>query len=170
MTSTSVRVKLSESPFDSPAELFANLAKIVSLLDEAVARDPNFVLAYCAWPARTTLFTRTGFMPVRNSAWWIIAPWRKPRCKRHDACVRTRARFIWHRRPIFNANSDPEQARIEVDLARHRLPNNAEVEQLAGRINRTQGRWDDAIRCLQRAIVLDPRDLGSRSALARPTT
>jgi tetratricopeptide (TPR) repeat protein len=52
---------------------------------------------------------------------------------------------------------DLDQARIETDFARRTLPNNAEVEFLAGRVARRQGRWDEAIRCLERAFTLDPR-------------
>ena len=158
--------EISEAPFDSTAELFANLGKIIPLLDEAITRDPNFVLAYCALAdAHDTFYSYRVYASPEQ------------RMIDHRALAETALQKARRLRPdagevhlaaayhFFKANRDPEQARIEVDLARHGLPNNAGREELAGRINRTQGRWDDAVRCLQRAIVLNPRDLGSRSTL-----
>jgi Flp pilus assembly protein TadD len=67
---------------------------------------------------------------------------------------------------FYSANDDPEQARVEIDLARRTLPNDAALEQLAGSIARRQGRWDDAVRHYQKAITLEPRDTVTRFTLA----
>lgn len=58
------------------------------------------------------------------------------------------------------------QACIEVDLARGALPNSAGVEELAGEIARSQNRWEEAIRCLERAVALEPRENVNRFTLA----
>jgi Flp pilus assembly protein TadD len=67
---------------------------------------------------------------------------------------------------FYSANDDPEQARVEIDLARRTLPNDGALEQLAGSIARRQGRWDDAVRHYQKAITLEPRDTVTRFTLA----
>ena len=59
-----------------------------------------------------------------------------------------------------------EQAQIEVDLARSALPNNAEVEEIAGEIARNQNHWEEAIRCLEKAVALEPRENVNRFTLA----
>ncbi len=158
--------EISEAPFNSTAELFANLGKIIPLLDEAVARDPNFVLAFCALAdAHDTFYSyRVYASPeqrmVDHRALAETALQKARRLRPDAGEVHLAAAFHF-----FKANRDPEQARIEIDLARHGLPNSAEREELAGRINRTQGRWDEAVRCLQRAVALNPRDLSSRGTL-----
>jgi serine/threonine-protein kinase len=55
------------------------------------------------------------------------------------------------------ANSDVEQARVEIDLARQTMPNSAALETTAGAIARRQSRWDDAVRAFERAVALEPR-------------
>src|SRR4029077_4371596 len=51
------------------------------------------------------------------------------------------------------------RARAELALAQQSLPNNPRVYYLAGRMDRSQGRWADAIRNLERACDHDPRNL-----------
>jgi tetratricopeptide (TPR) repeat protein len=55
--------------------------------------------------------------------------------------------------------SDYDRARVELALAQQSLPNNAQVYNLAGSIDRDQRRWADAIHNLERACELDPRNL-----------
>ncbi len=160
--------EISEAPFDSTTELFANLGKIIPLLDEAVTRDPNFVLAFCALAdAHDTYYSyRVYASPeqrmVDHRALAETALQKARRLRPEAGEVHLAAAFHF-----FKANRDPEQARIEVELARHGLPNSAEREELAGRINRTQGHWDEAVRCLQRAIALNPRNLGNHGTLCQ---
>src|SRR5205814_4918412 len=47
----------------------------------------------------------------------------------------------------------------ELALAQKGLPNNPRIYYLAGRIDRTEGRWAQAIHNLERASDLDPRNL-----------
>src|SRR5205085_1611481 len=62
----------------------------------------------------------------------------------------------WH---LYWGYSDYDRARAELALAQQSLPNNPRVYYLAGRMDRSQGRWADAIRNLERACDLDPRNL-----------
>src|SRR5204862_5729797 len=54
---------------------------------------------------------------------------------------------------------DYEGALAELEVAAQGLPNDARVGQLKGYIKRRQGRWDESIRDLNRAIELDPRNI-----------
>jgi tetratricopeptide (TPR) repeat protein len=53
---------------------------------------------------------------------------------------------------------DYERARGELAIARRTLPNNAEVFEYTGRIDRRQGYWTEATHNLERAVELDPRN------------
>jgi serine/threonine-protein kinase len=64
------------------------------------------------------------------------------------------------------ANGDVGQARVEIDLARQTMPNSAALETMAGTIARRQGRWDDAVRALERAVALEPRTTENLFTLA----
>ena len=66
----------------------------------------------------------------------------------------------------YYGHRDYAQALQQLDLARKALPNSVSVEFYAAAIARRQGRWDDAIAGLQRAIVLDPRQSASIDMLA----
>jgi tetratricopeptide (TPR) repeat protein len=59
-----------------------------------------------------------------------------------------------------------EEAEAQVELARRTLPNNSQVEVIAGRVARRQDRWDEALRCFERAVALEPRDVSLRNLLA----
>ncbi len=71
-----------------------------------------------------------------------------------------------HAEHCFATSRDNEPARIEVGFARRVLPNSAKVEELAGEIARRQNRWDEALRCLERATTLEPRENVNRFTLA----
>src|SRR5207248_8053487 len=56
-------------------------------------------------------------------------------------------------------SSDYDRARAELAFAQQSLPNNAQVDELAGLMDLCQRRWADAIHNLERACELDPRNL-----------
>ena len=59
--------------------------------------------------------------------------------------------------PAFTPDeSDYEMARREFEFAKRSLPNDAEIESALGRIDRDEGKWDEAITHLERAASLDP--------------
>jgi tetratricopeptide (TPR) repeat protein len=47
---------------------------------------------------------------------------------------------------------------VEIALAQRALPNNSEIFELTGYIDRRQGLWNESARSLQRALELDPRN------------
>ena len=56
--------------------------------------------------------------------------------------------------------------RSELAKAQAALPNNARIFQFLGLIDRRQGRWDEAVRNLERALDLDPRNQNILTDLA----
>jgi valyl-tRNA synthetase len=58
----------------------------------------------------------------------------------------------------YHGLRDYVQAREELATARRLLPNNAEIFTATGLIDRRQGRWDDAVKNLEKAAELDPRN------------
>ena len=47
---------------------------------------------------------------------------------------------------------------MDLEIARHATPNDAEIWDAMGAIDRRQGRWQEAIRHLEKARELDPRN------------
>jgi serine/threonine-protein kinase len=151
----------------NPAENVAMYQKKIELFDQAVARDPKFVLAYCELTQahdrvyHEKIQTSPGESGIDHRA-LAEAALEKARRIAPDA-GRVHLALAQH---FYSANDDAEQARVEIDLARQTLPNDGALEQLAGNIARRQGRWEDAVRYYQRAVTLEPRDTVSRFTLA----
>src|SRR5438477_4210828 len=130
-----------------------SLSEAVDLLNKAVARDPNFLLAYCQ-----LAFTHDGIyqdeidhtpgrLALAQSAIDSAFRLRPDSGEAHLA-------LGWHLQ-----YSEYDRARAELALAQQSLPNDPRVYELAGKIDRRQGRWADATHNLQRASELDPRNL-----------
>jgi TolB-like protein/Tfp pilus assembly protein PilF len=126
-----------------------SLSEAVDLLNKAVARDPNFFLAYCQLAFAHDLI---GDTPERlalaksaiDSAFWL----RPDSGEAHLA-------LAWH---LYWGYLDYDRARAELARAQQSLPNNPRVYELAGSMDRSQRRWVDATHNLERACELDPRN------------
>jgi tetratricopeptide (TPR) repeat protein len=64
--------------------------------------------------------------------------------------------LAWH---LYWGYSDYDRARAELALAQQSLPNNPQVYELAGSMDRSQRHWVDATHNLERGCELDPRNL-----------
>ncbi|MEP7015610.1 MAG: tetratricopeptide repeat protein [Verrucomicrobiota bacterium] len=53
---------------------------------------------------------------------------------------------------------DYDRARAELEQARRTMPNSASIAVILGAMDRRQGRWNEAVQNLNRAIELDPRN------------
>jgi serine/threonine protein kinase/TolB-like protein/Tfp pilus assembly protein PilF len=139
-----------------------NLSEAADLLDKAVARDPNFFLAYyhLAFAHDLIYQQQKDHTPARlalaKSAIDSALRLRPDSGEAHLA-------LAWH---LYWGNSEYDRARAEVALAQQRLPNNAQVFELAGLIDRRERHWADAIHNLERAGELDPRNLPYHITLA----
>jgi TolB-like protein/class 3 adenylate cyclase/Tfp pilus assembly protein PilF len=131
------------------------LLRAIRLLDEAIARDGRFALAYC-WAAI-----------AHDNLYWFDYDHAAARLELAESCVRQALQVspelgeahLAQALVFYHGHRDYAQARQHLAIARRSLPNNAEVCSLTGYIDRREGKWDDSLRNLQRAAELDPRNL-----------
>jgi TolB-like protein/Tfp pilus assembly protein PilF len=132
-----------------------NLFQAVRLLSQAIARDPDFLLAYCqlAWTHGQVYFFGFDHTAARlalvNEALERAMRLGPDRGEAHLAAAGI----------YYQCYLDYDRARAEVDLARRTLPNEPFVFALAGYIDRRQGRWKELISNLERALEIDPRNV-----------
>src|SRR4051812_46156138 len=126
-----------------------NPSEAVELLNKAVARDPNFFLAYCQLAFAHDLIGDPAHLALAKSAIDSAFRLRPDSGEAHLA-------LGYH---LFLGYSDYDRARGELALAQQSLPNNPQVYDLAGSMDRSERRWADAIANLERASELDPRNL-----------
>jgi len=140
----------SEEDSSSNNSTRSNLPEAVDLLNKAVARDPNFFLAYCQLAFAHDLIGNTpARLALAKSAIDSAFRLRPDSGEAHLA-------LAWH---LFWGYSDYDRARAELALAQQSLPNNPQIYELAGSMDRSQRRWADATHNLERACELDPRNL-----------
>jgi serine/threonine protein kinase/tetratricopeptide (TPR) repeat protein len=134
-----------------------DLFKAVQLLEQAVARDPSFLFAHCE------------LSYAHDELYWFSLDHSETRLASAETNVRAAVRlqpdlgethlaqaihFYWGYRNY-------DRAREELAQAQRTLPNNPEIFHFLGAIDRRQGRWDEAIRDLERVVDLDPRNAES---------
>jgi TolB-like protein/tRNA A-37 threonylcarbamoyl transferase component Bud32/Flp pilus assembly protein TadD len=125
-------------------------SEAVDLLNKAVARDPNFFLAYCQLAfAHDLIGDKPARLALAKSAIDSAFRLRPDSGEAHLA-------LACH---LYSGYSDYDRARAELALAQQSLPNNAQVYELAGSMDRSQRRWADATANLERACELDPLNL-----------
>jgi TolB-like protein/Flp pilus assembly protein TadD len=132
-----------------------DMGEVIRLLDQAIAYDQTFLLAYCelARAHATVYFWGVDHTPAR------VALAKAAR----DAALRlspdrgeTHLAAAW---VAYHCYRDYETALSEVAIARRGLPNDASVFSLPAYIARRQGHWDECVRNLERAVELDPRSV-----------
>src|SRR5213082_1140569 len=130
-----------------------NLPEAVELLNKAVARDPTFFLAYCQLAFLHDLI----YQEEKDDTHLALAQ------SAIDSAFRLRPdsgeAHLALTSHLFLGYQDYDRARAELALAQRSLPNNAQVYDLAGSIDRSQNRWADAIHNFERACEFDPRNL-----------
>ena len=136
------------------AQIDEKLREAVQLLDQAIARDPDFYLAYCELSAAHDYLYFFGLdhTPTRrasaDAALKAVVRLRPAAGETHLA----QANFF------YRCYLDYDHARTELALAQRALPNNSEIFELTGYMDRRQGLWSESARSLQRALELDPRN------------
>ena len=135
------------------AEQAKDYFQAVDLLNQAVARDPGFLLAYCRLAeAHDELYYRefdhtANRLALAKAA--IDAAFRlKPNSGEAHLALAVH---------LYRGYFDYDRARDELAIALRTLPNNARIFEWSGYIDRRQGHWQDAVRDFERAMELDPR-------------
>jgi TolB-like protein/class 3 adenylate cyclase/Tfp pilus assembly protein PilF len=137
------------------ARLKENLLEAARLLDQVIARDPTFFLAYCRLAEVHDLiyFFGSDHTPARlalaNTAIQTALRLRPDSGEAHLALAEH----------LYRGYRDHEHALAELVLARRALPNDPLVLELTGFITRRQSRWEESTADLKRALELDPRNL-----------
>jgi tetratricopeptide (TPR) repeat protein len=138
------------------------LPQAARLLDEAVARDPHFLLAWCRLSRVHGLMYWQGHdhtparLQLANSAVQTALRLQPEAGEAHLAL----ADYYYH------GFRDYDRAQDELAIARRTLPNNAEIFEYTAYINRRQGHWEEATRNLERALELDPRNFYTLQQMA----
>jgi TolB-like protein/Flp pilus assembly protein TadD len=132
----------------------ANLLEAADLLNQAVARDPSFFKAYCqlAHTHDRIYFLGYDHTPARLALaeTAIQSAFRL----RPDAAEAHLARA----QNLYRGYLNYDAALAELEIAGQTLPNDPGVFELKGYIQRRQGKQEEAVRSLERAIDLDPRN------------
>ena len=143
-----------------------NGEKALPLLEQALARDPQFALAHY-------LTSR-----VHGELFWFgydKSPARIAKAKEAaETALRLRpdlgeghlALAFYH----YYSSRDYESAIRELTLAQRALPNESDVASALGMIERRRGRWEESILHLERARQLDPRNISALWNLSETLT
>jgi serine/threonine-protein kinase len=129
--------------------------QVTRLLDQAVARDPTFLLAQCELARAHGYiyfegFDRTpGRVGLAKAALTKAVELAPDRGEPHLAAA-------W---VAYYCHRDYETALSELAIAQRRLPNDPSVFELPGYIARRQGDWKRCISNMERACEVDPRNL-----------
>jgi len=131
-----------------------SFVQAISLLEEAVRRDPNFLLAYCLLCEANLDLYWQGFDHTPERRERANAALRQAERIQPDAGEVHMQKGVY----AYHGFRDYERARTEFELARRTLPNDARLYSYLGSVDRRQGRWEDAVRDFNRATELDPRN------------
>jgi len=150
-----VRAEALRADTSFSSRLRENLLEATHLLDQAIARDPTFFLAYCRLAEAHDLiyFFGSDHTPSRlalaHAAIQAALRLRPDSGEAHLALAEH----------LYRGYRDWQRALAELTLARRALPNDPLVFELTGFIDRRQGRWEKSINDLKRALELDPRNI-----------
>src|SRR5438552_5792980 len=146
----------------SGAQSKNNLLQAVELLNQAVARDPKFLAAYCrlAFAHDVLYLSSIDHTPARLAS--------------ADAAVQTALRLqpdagethLALAQHLYSGYLDYDRAKQELAVAQRKLPNSSELFELNGLIDRRQGRWDESTRNLEKVLELDPLNFFTLSQIS----
>src|SRR6266511_2735067 len=142
--------------------LKATLLQAVDLLNQAVARDPSFVQAYCqlAHAHEQLYFLGFDHTPTRLA---LAEAAIEPAFRLRPDAGET---HLANARNLYHGHLDYGGALAELDVARQTLPNDARIFRMMGYIQRRQGRWQESTQNLERSGNLDPRNIETLQQIA----
>ena len=128
--------------------------RAIDLLNQAMTRDPSFLLAQCQLVyANANLY----FLGIDHT---------EARRALADAAVEAAFRIrrdageahLARAENLYRVHRDYDGALAELEIARRTLPNDPQIFELTGYIARRRGQQEEGLRNLQRAVELDPRN------------
>jgi tetratricopeptide (TPR) repeat protein len=137
------------------ARVIEQCRQAIRLLDQAVAHDPEFYLAYCqlARAHEQLYFLGGDHTPAR------IAQARQSVEKALSLAPERGEAHLAAAYVSYHCERDYKTALAELAIARQGLPNDSSIPEVAGFIARRQGQWRDSIENMERAAALDPRNV-----------
>jgi len=138
------------------------LVQAVDLLNQALARDPSFFLAQCQ------------LAYAHDQLYFIFGEHTSERRALAEAAVQAAFRLrpdageahLARAENLYRGYLDYDGAVAELGVARRTLPNDAHVFELTGYILRRQGKQEEALHNLERALELDPRNFFTLQQIA----
>jgi len=143
---------LSQTTFDT--RQIEHIRQAMRLLDQAVAHDPAFYLAYCQL-ARThefLYFMGADHTPAR------VAQAKQAVEKALSLAAERGEAHLAAAMISYHCERDYKTAIAELAIARRGLPNDSAIPETTGYIARRQGHWEQCIENVERAAELDPRN------------
>jgi TolB-like protein/class 3 adenylate cyclase/Tfp pilus assembly protein PilF len=143
---------LSSPSYDARAK--DHMLEAVRLLDRALARDPSFFLAQCQ------------LAYTHDQLYFIGGDHTAERLALAESAVQAAFRLrpdageahLARAENLYRGYLDYDGALAELAIARRTLPNNPHVLELTGYIARRQGKHEEGLHSLERALQLDPRN------------
>jgi TolB-like protein len=126
----------------------------IKFLEEAVRKDPGFTAAYCLLArAHDDLYHYQIDKTPERRALADAAVTEAVKLEPNNPEVHLAAAYH-----LYESYRDYERAKVEVVLAQQALPNSSEALWLSARINDRQGHPAEAIKALEKAYSMDPRN------------
>jgi TolB-like protein/class 3 adenylate cyclase/Tfp pilus assembly protein PilF len=138
------------------------LEEAITLLNEALQRDPSFFVAQCQLARAHLQFYALGLdhTPARLATADAAV----------GAAIRMRPQagesHLLRAAHLYYGYRDYDGALKELELARQTLPNNPEIFELTGYILRRRGKAEEGLQFIQRALDLDPRNFYTLQQIA----
>jgi len=130
------------------------LRQAVDLLNQALERDPSFLVAQCQL---AYTHNQLYFLGIDHTAARLALA-----AKAIEAAFRLRPdageAHLARAEHLYRGYLNYDGALAELEIARRTLPNDARVFELTGYIARRRGQHEEGLRNLQRAVELDPRN------------
>ena len=131
-----------------------DLLQAVRLLEQAVARDPSFVIAYDLLAGAHDRIYFLGFDHTEDRLQLAETAMQSIRSLSPES-GETHLAFAQH---LYWAYGDYDRAQVELAAARQTLPNESRIPLMSGYIHRRQGQWEKSLEEMNRALELDPHN------------
>jgi serine/threonine-protein kinase len=131
-----------------------SLLQGISLLEEAVRRDPKFLRAYCLMAETHLDLYWGGFDHTDQRRELARIALQKAEEIQADAGEVHWMKGIY----AYHGFRDYDGALAELEMAKQRLPNEARIYVNIGAVDRRTARWSEAKENFKRAVELDPRN------------